>query len=192
MDSQKRYPGIQLGGVVRDMPHCLELDTGGPQEGAREVRPEGPARRGTCPRGAEPVKRVLSREHQSKETGEMALCAAPPRPPAPRPASNQVQVQPNLGPTHPPRASNRRSYQVLSVKFSWHSVKRETEVEECSGRDVTPHCGKNDRKRPSDLKRGHTQAVFENYNAKPPRKHLPSFEATHSNSERKKGTPTGF
>jgi hypothetical protein len=112
MDSQKRYPGIQLGGVVRDMPHCLELDTGGPQEGGREARPEGPARRGTCPRGAEPVKRVLSREHQSKETGEMALCAAPPRPPAPRPASNQVQVQPNLGPTHPPRASNRRSYQL--------------------------------------------------------------------------------
>ena len=28
-----------------------------------------------------------------------------------------------------------------------------------------------------------TQAVFENYNAKPPRKHLPSFEATHSNSD---------
>jgi hypothetical protein len=28
-----------------------------------------------------------------------------------------------------------------------------------------------------------TQAVFENYNAKPPRKHLPSFKATHSNSQ---------
>jgi hypothetical protein len=27
-----------------------------------------------------------------------------------------------------------------------------------------------------------TQAVFEHYKAKPPRKHLPSFEATHSNS----------
>jgi hypothetical protein len=45
-----------------------------PQEGAREARPEGPARRGTCPRGAEPGKRVLSREHQSKKTGEITLC----------------------------------------------------------------------------------------------------------------------
>ena len=27
------------------------------KEGAREARPEGPARRGTCPRGAEPEKR---------------------------------------------------------------------------------------------------------------------------------------
>ena len=56
-------------------------------------------------------------------------------------------------------------------------VKRETGIEKRSGRDLAPRCGKNDRGRPSDL----TQAVFENYNAKPPRKHLPSFEATHSN-----------
>jgi hypothetical protein len=42
-----------------------------------------------------------------------------------------------------------------------------------------------------------TQAVFENYNAKPPRKHLPSFEATHSSSNttrynaKKKGNTDG-
>jgi hypothetical protein len=47
------------GPVVRDMPHWSWIpEAPSPkQEGAREARPEGPARRGTCPRGAEPGKR---------------------------------------------------------------------------------------------------------------------------------------
>jgi hypothetical protein len=41
---------------VRDMAHW-DWTYQRPQEGAREARPEWPARRGTCPRGAEPEKR---------------------------------------------------------------------------------------------------------------------------------------
>jgi hypothetical protein len=49
--------------------------------------------------------------------------------------SNQVQVQPDLGPMHPPRASNKRSYQVVAIHHPLQNVgtlcvKRETEMEE--------------------------------------------------------------
>jgi hypothetical protein len=65
-------------------------------------------------------------------------------------------------------------------------VKRETEIEECSGRDVTPHTSLRKKAMIGSARvtsREVTNAVFGYYNANPPRKHLPSFEAIHSNSD---------
>jgi hypothetical protein len=49
--SQKRYPGIQLGGVVRDMPHWSwtpEAPRGGPRG---EARKKGPPEEALAPEG---------------------------------------------------------------------------------------------------------------------------------------------
>ena len=54
--SQKRYPGIQFGGVVRDMPHW-SLHTGGPKRGAERRGQKGPP------------EEALPREGQSRGDG---------------------------------------------------------------------------------------------------------------------------